>query len=287
MQHDFCSGLFGISLQELHPPAPRTEPRRDAPERLGPAGSRSRARLTQTRKLLPGGAGVGVPVVQRVGHEQHPLHLPGERKGRGRWSTAGRGGARGPPAALTPRGSSGCAAGSGPGTPLRAWWSWRPAAGAVGSPCLPVFSARPAPSCPAARSRGGAELSLPLPPPAPARPGPAMLDFAIFAVTFLLILVGAVLYLYPVMAAVPSGPTPSAGSERPRALTARPRPTAPGSSGLLCPPWRRPALPPGPGPAGNVAAACGSAVLTEPGRRDCTPGRGSRASPVPYRCEPS
>ena len=50
-----------------------------------------------------------------------------------------------------------------------------------------------------------------------------MLDFAIFAVTFLLILVGAVLYLYPVMAAVPSGPTPGAGSERPRALTARAR----------------------------------------------------------------
>lgn len=170
-----CNTIFAVASsaspsKSCTPPAPRTEPRRGAPERLRPAGSRSRARLTQTRKLLPGGAGVGVPVVQRVGHEQHPLHLPGERKGRGRWSTAGRGGARGPRAALTPRGSSGCAAGSGPGTPLRAWWSWRPAAGAVGSPCLLVFSARPAPSCPAARSRGGAELSLPLPPPAPARP---------------------------------------------------------------------------------------------------------------------
>lgn len=53
----------------------------------------------------------------------------------------------------------------------------------------------------------------------PARSGPAMLDFAIFAVTFLLILVGAVLYLYPVMAAGPSGPTPAAGSEWPRALS--------------------------------------------------------------------
>lgn len=132
---------------------PRTEPRRGAPGRLGPA---PQARLTQTRELLPGGAGVGVPVVQRVGHEEHPLHLPGEREGRGRWSPAGRG--PGPRLALTLLGSSECAAGSGPGTPLRAGWSWRPAAGAVGSPCLPAFAARPAPSCPAARPRGGAEL---------------------------------------------------------------------------------------------------------------------------------
>lgn len=146
---------------------------------------------------------------------------------------------------------------------------------------------RPGPPLPAPPRGRGVGPSCRCRSRRPLRPGPAMLDFAIFAVTFLLILVGAVLYLYPVMAAVPSGPTPGARSERPRALTARPRPTAPGSSGLPCPPWRRPALPPGPGPAGNMAAACGSAVLTEPGRRDCTPGRGSRASPVPYRCEPS
>lgn len=57
-------------------------------------------------------------------------------------------------------------------------------------PCSQPSPVRP--FLPRRRPRGGAE------PPPLLRPGLAMLDFAIFAVTFLLILVGAVLYLYPV-----------------------------------------------------------------------------------------
>lgn len=86
------------------------------------------------------------------------------------------------------------------------------------SPCL--GPARPGPPLPAPWWVVGAGL-LPCPGPCP---GPAMLDFAIFAVTFLLVLVGAVLYLYPVMAAG-ARHGPGAGSGRPRG-PARPLPSA-------------------------------------------------------------
>lgn len=218
--------------------APRLHPAPRALCRPGSAGHSRRGRsgragLTQAFKLLPGRAGVGIAVVQGVGDEQHPLHLPGRREGRERWARGrwGPGALPQPCTALTARGSSGCAAGSGPGTPLRAGWSWRSAAGAAGSPCRaepsraePCSQPSPVrPFLPRRRPRGGAE------PPPLHRPGPAMLDFAIFAVTFLLILVGAVLYLYPVMLPAmgrgalgplgPAQPGPQCGraeSERPR-----------------------------------------------------------------------
>lgn len=180
-----------------------------------------RSSLTQAFKLLPGGPGVGISVVQGVGNEQHPLHLPGRREGRERLARRGRAraGSRSPSAALTRPGSSWCAAGSVPGTPLRAGWSWTPAAGAAGPPC------RPGPPLPAPPGWGRAAAAAPT--------GPAMLDFAIFAVTFLLILVGAVLYLYPVMLPVAGeggarpGPARRAGSKRPWGWVA---PCGPGPS---------------------------------------------------------
>lgn len=52
-----------------------------APRRRFPAaarGARRRPSLTQAFKLRSRGPGVGIAVVQGVGNEQHPLHLPGE-----------------------------------------------------------------------------------------------------------------------------------------------------------------------------------------------------------------
>lgn len=95
------------------------------------------------------------------------------------------------------------------------------------------------------------------------RPGPAMLDFAIFAVTFLLILVGAVLYLYPVM-------LPAAGR------AGRPGPARPPVAG------------------GQGASGCGAEPPPRPGRPRPAPApsrvpwawAGVRARPggVPRRC---
>lgn len=67
-----------------------------------------RSSLTQAFKLLPGGPGVGISVVQGVGNEQHPLHLPGRREGRERLARreGARAGSRSPSAALTRPGSS-------------------------------------------------------------------------------------------------------------------------------------------------------------------------------------
>lgn len=119
---------------------------------------------------------------------------------------------------------------------------------------LPARAGPVRPFLPRRRPRGGAEA------PPLHRPGPAMLDFAIFAVTFLLILVGAVLYLYPVMlpalgraAQGPARPPVQAGGgERPRAR---------GSPGPVPWPWAR-ALPPArtPGPGGTWQRPAGEAA---------------------------
>lgn len=91
-----------------------------------------------------------------------------------------------------------------------------------------------------------------------------MLDFAIFAVTFLLVLVGAVLYLYPVMAAG-ARHGPGAGSGRPRG-PARPGPChRPGT-------WRLGRAVPAPCWA---SAPCGTPRVTSPlepllGRLHCS-----------------
>lgn len=143
-------------------------------------------------------------------------------------------------------------------------------------PCPPpVRPARPGPPLPAPPAARGV---------GPGRrrsrsPGPAMLDFAIFAVTFLLILVGAVLYLYPVMPPVAGrggsahGPRRRrAGSERPRGpAAASPRPgPAPAPRHVLC--GGVPGgCPRGPGPAGEAAGAGGSAGCAGPSRSPLPP----------------
>lgn len=106
-----------------------------------------------------------------------------------------------------------------------------------------------------------------------------MLDFAIFAVTFLLILVGAVLYLYPVMQPAAGGgagpawrplragrelgvraePAPRPG--RPEGVRARPR----------CAPWRR--------LKAQLQPGCGCACRSAPGAG--RPRRGSAAQRSP------
>lgn len=103
----------------------------------------------------------------------------GEERGESAVGAAAAAGAGRAPAALTAltaRGSSGCAAGSGPGTPLRAGWSWRSAAGAAGPPCRAEPSraplpARPGPPLPAPPAASGWGRAAAAPPPRPGHAG--------------------------------------------------------------------------------------------------------------------
>lgn len=239
-------------------PAPRARYRPRSPGHSR-RGRRSRAGLTQAFKLLPGRAGVGVSVVQGVGDEQHPLHLPGrgERgESGGRGGGGGRARSRSPTRRLLPEEALDV---------LLAVAQVAPSVqGGVGDqqqapraphtePSRAELRSLPSPVrpfLPRRRPRGGA-----VPPPL-RRPGLAMLDFAIFAVTFLLILVGAVLYLYPVMlpamgrgALGPARPGPGAGGRR---ASGRGAEAAPGPSQPLGPGGA-----PGPRPGRAVAEACG------------------------------